>query len=175
MSAKTLILSLNALFIGLLPLYSIAESNLPIKPATSASVKVVEQFVQAFNEHSVERLLSYTTDSVHWFNLSGTKMLTETSSKNELGAAMADYFATLADAKATLTQVVSSANYVSTVEKVTWSNEGEMSSQCSLGVYELQQGKINAVWYYPAHACDPSADNRHIEQAEIGLLQDTRQ
>ncbi|MCL1050837.1 nuclear transport factor 2 family protein [Shewanella abyssi] len=175
MSAKTLILSLNALLIGIYPLYAIAESDVPMKPTTSASVAVVEKFVQAFNDHSVERLLAYTTDSVHWFNLSGTKMLTETSSKNELGAAMADYFATLADAKATLTQVVSSANYVSTVEKVTWSDEGELNSQCSLGVYELQQGKINAVWYYPAHACEPSVANDPIVQAEIGLLQDTRQ
>ncbi|QQX79971.1 nuclear transport factor 2 family protein [Shewanella sp. KX20019] len=173
MSAKTLILSFNALLIVLYPLYSIAESDVPIKATTTAPVAVVEKFVQAFNDHSVERLLSYTTDSVHWFNLSGTKMLTETSSKNELGAAMADYFATLADAKATLTQVVSSANYVSTVERVTWSDEGELNSQCSIGVYELQQEKINAVWYYPAHVCEPSVDNGASVQAE--LLQDTRQ
>lgn len=164
MSVKTLILSLNALLVGLLPLASIAETDVPLKP-TATTVQVVEQFVEAFNDHSVERLLSYTTDSVHWFNLSGTKMLTETSSKNELGAAMADYFTTLTDAKAVLVQVISSANYVSTIEKVTWSHEGVISSQCSVGVYELQERKINAVWYYPAHTCE----------ALVDVLQDTGQ
>ncbi|MCL1059768.1 hypothetical protein L2729_17495 [Shewanella gelidimarina] len=46
----------------------------------------------------------------------------------------------------TLTQVVASVNDVSTVVKVTWIYEGETS-----------------------------ADNSHIVQPEIGLLQDTRQ
>ena len=102
-------------------------------------------------------------------------MLTETSSKNELGAAMADYFETLADATATLTQVVSSGNYVSTVEQVTWSHDGELNSQCSIGVYELKQGKINGVWYYPAHACDVAVLESNIVAPEIGVLKETRQ
>ena len=173
MNIRSLNLSVCLLLISFVPAYSCADDVMPSN--TNASIEVVEQFIQAFNEHNVGQLLSHTTDTVHWLNISGSKMLIETSSKNELGAAMADYFQTLPDAKATLTQAVSSANYVSTIEKVTWSHDGEQDSQCSIGVYELKQGKINAVWYYPAHACDPESSNSNIVQPEIGLLKDTRQ
>lgn len=173
MNIKALNLSGCLLLISFVPAYCGADDVMPIK--ANASIEVVEQFIAAFNEHSVGQLLSHTTDSVHWFNISGSKMLIETSSKNELGAAMADYFQTLPDAKATLTQAVSSANYVSTIEKVTWSHDGELDSQCSIGVYELKQGKINAVWYYPAHACELEPGGDNIVQPEIGLLKETRQ
>lgn len=175
MNIKGFTLSVSVLLLCSIAVNSYAKEPITAKATTNVSVEVVEQFIQAFNEHSIEQLLSHTTDTVHWFNISGSKMLIETSSKNELGAAMADYFQTLPDAKATLTQAVSSANYVSTVEKVTWSHDGEQDSQCSIGVYELKQGKINAVWYYPAHACDPEPSNSNIVQPEIGLLKDTRQ
>lgn len=173
MNIRALNLSVCLLLISFVPAYSSADDVMPTNANTS--IEVVEQFIVSFNEHNVGKLLSHTTDTVHWFNMSGSKMLIETSSKNELGSAMADYFQTLPDAKATLTQAVSSGNYVSTVEKVTWSHDGELDSQCSIGVYELQQGKINAVWYYPAHACDLESGGDNIVQPEIGLLKDTRQ
>lgn len=143
------------------------------------SVQVVKQFIQGFNNHSVEQLLQHTTPNVHWFNLSGTKMDIETSTQQELGAAMTDYFASLSDAKASLRQILVSANYVSTVEEVTWSHDGEQHSQCSLGIYQLAGDKINAVWFYPSHACDETpwieVIGSELVQPEIGLLKDTRQ
>ncbi|GIU46545.1 hypothetical protein TUM4438_22580 [Shewanella sairae] len=162
-------------------------ANSAVDPAEAASnfvnepkpVKVVKQFIAGFNNHSVEQLLQHTTENVHWFNLAGGKMDTETSTRNELAAAMSDYFANLNDAKATLRQIIVSANYVSTVEEVTWSHDGEKSSQCSLGVYQLNGDKINAVWYYPAHACDEAtwkeAAVSDLVEPEIGLLKEMRQ
>ncbi|MCG9730723.1 nuclear transport factor 2 family protein [Shewanella sp. Isolate13] len=147
--------------------------------AQPKSVQVVKQFIQGFNNHSVEQLLQHTTPNVHWFNLSGTKMDIETSTQQELGAAMTDYFASLTDAKASLRQILVSANYVSTVEEVTWSHEGELHSQCSLGIYQLAGDKINAVWFYPSHVCDETpwveVTSPEIVQPEIGLLKETRQ
>ncbi|MCL1147392.1 nuclear transport factor 2 family protein [Shewanella marinintestina] len=138
------------------------------------AVKVVKQFIEGFNAQSVEQLIQHTTENVHWFNLSGLKMDIETSTQHELAAAMSDYFASLNDAKARLRQIVVSANYVSTVEEVTWSHDGEQSSQCSLGVYQLKGNKISAVWYYPAHTCDQVTSPQYVEP-EIGLLKETRQ
>ncbi|MGS0680014.1 nuclear transport factor 2 family protein [Shewanella sp. 125m-7] len=170
---------------ALMSLSSTVSAALPQQDVSQPpkSVLVVKQFIQGFNNHSVEQLLQHTTPNVHWFNLSGSKIDIETSSQHELGAAMTDYFASLTDAKATLRQIVVSANYVSTVEEVVWSHDGEQSSQCSLGVYQLSGDKINAVWYYPAHACDetiwkevntPDILQPEIMQPEIGLLKETR-
>ncbi|MCK8046612.1 nuclear transport factor 2 family protein [Shewanella sp. 1CM18E] len=161
---------------------SSAESAVATKPVAANEpepVKVVRQFIQAFNNHSVEQLLKHTTPNIHWSNVSTMKMDIQTSSQNELGAAMTDYFASLNNAKATLRRVTVTGNYVSTVEEVQWSHEGEQSSQCSLGVYQLNGDKINAVWYYPAHACGEQVwqdvAKPEIVQPEIGLLKETRQ
>lgn len=161
-----------------LSLKELSQKELPQKEQPlqeqPKSVQVVKQFIQGFNNHSVEQLLQQTTENVHWFNLSGAKMDIETSTQHELAAAMSDYFASLNDAKARLRQIVVSANYVSTVEEVTWSHDGEQSSQCSLGVYQLKGNKISAVWYYPAHTCDQVTSPQYVEP-EIGLLKETRQ
>ncbi|ABZ75018.1 conserved hypothetical protein [Shewanella halifaxensis HAW-EB4] len=178
MKPKIWLLAIGSALISVSPLVS-ASDPLPIETQQPDSVTVVKQFIQGFNNHSVEQLLQQTTPNVHWFNLSGTKMDVETSTQHELGAAMTDYFAHLTDAKAALRQIVVSANYVSTVEEVTWSHEGELSSQCSLGVYQLSGDKISAIWYYPAHACDETiwvdGSDPEIVQPEIGLLKETRQ
>ena len=177
MKPKIWLLAFGSVFMALSPLTDAAES-LPLEDQPK-SVQVVKQFIQGFNNHSVEQLLQQTTENVHWFNLSGVKMDIETASQNELAAAMADYFASLNDAKATLRQIIVSANYVSTVEEVTWSHDGDQSSQCSLGVYQLNGDKISAVWYYPSHACDETpwieVAAPKIVQPEIGLLKETRQ
>ncbi|MGS0827343.1 nuclear transport factor 2 family protein [Shewanella sp. 0m-8] len=178
MKPKIWLLAIGSALMSVSPLAS-ASNTLAIEAQQPDSVTVVKQFIQGFNNHSVEQLLQHTTPNVHWFNLSGTKMDVETATQHELGAAMTDYFSSLTDAHATLRQIVVSANYVSTVEEVTWSHEGEQSSQCSLGVYQLSGDKISAVWYYPAHACDQTTwvENSEpgIVQPEISLLKETRQ
>ncbi|WP_299802337.1 nuclear transport factor 2 family protein [uncultured Shewanella sp.] len=177
MKPKIWLLAFGSVFMTLSPLTDAAES-LPLEEQPK-SVQVVKQFIQGFNNHSVEQLLQHTTPNVHWFNLTGTKMDIETSTQQELGAAMTDYFASLTDAKASLRQILVSANYVSTVEEVTWSHDGEQNSQCSLGIYQLAGDKINAVWFYPSHACDETpwieVATPEIVQPEIGLLKETRQ
>ncbi|ABV89133.1 nuclear transport factor 2 family protein [Shewanella pealeana] len=177
MKPKIWLLAIGSVFLTLLPSAYAAEPQ-PLEDQPK-SVLVVKQFIQGFNNHSVEQLLQHTTPNVHWFNLTGTKMDIETSTQQELGAAMTDYFASLTDAKAKLRQILVSANYVSTVEEVTWSHDGERHSQCSLGIYQLAGDKINAVWYYPSHACDVTpwveVVSPEIVQPEIGLLKETRQ
>lgn len=159
----------------------VKSASVPVAEAVNEpeAVKVVRLFIQAFNNHSVEQLLKYTTANIHWSNVAAMKMDIQTSSQNELGAAMTDYFASLNNAKATLRRITVTGNYVSTVEEVQWSHDGEQSSQCSLGVYQLNGDKINAVWYYPAHACDEQVwqdeVNLDIVQPEIGLLKEMRQ
>ncbi|MFV7770187.1 nuclear transport factor 2 family protein [Shewanella marisflavi] len=136
---------LLAASIALLPLSASAD------PSTT---QVVKGFIDAYNQHSVEQMLNHVTDDVRWMHISGTNIEVETSDKAQFGAAMTDYFETLTGAQATILQLIDSSHFVSTVERVTWENDGELLSQCSIGNFRVQDGKIAEFWYLPAHACD---------------------
>ncbi|MCG9697781.1 nuclear transport factor 2 family protein [Shewanella sp. Isolate11] len=130
--------------------------------ADTASSTLVKQFIDAYNQHSVETMVQYVADDVRWMHITGTKVEVETSSKEQFGAAMSDYFETLNNPKATIVELITSAHYVSTVERVEWSTDGEQLSQCSIGNFRVENGKIAEFWYLPAHTCDEAT----IEAAE---------
>ncbi|GIU20950.1 hypothetical protein TUM4644_11360 [Shewanella colwelliana] len=145
---------------------------------TPQTTDVVEAFIGAYNQHSVEQMLQHVVDDVRWMHITGTKIEVETAGKAQFGAAMADYFETLGEANATILSMIHSSHFVSTVERVTWLNEGELLSQCSIGNFRIEGGKIAEFWYLPAHACDdveltPPVDD--IAPPEVGKLIETRQ
>ncbi|WP_299795219.1 nuclear transport factor 2 family protein [uncultured Shewanella sp.] len=161
-------------------------ASLAFLPLTSLAAQtpteVVESFIQAYNKHDVELMVQHTSESVRWMHISGTKVEVETSDRTEFGAAMTDYFETLKDARATILKIIDSGNYVSTVERVTWDNDGEQLSQCSIGTFRVKGGKLAEFWYFPAHACDePSSpempdksDSTDIEPVS-GALQEKQE
>jgi hypothetical protein len=122
--------------------------------ANDVQVLVVKRFVEAFNQKNVQMMQHHTTNDVHWFSVSRAAMELETDDKQALGEAMLRYFSAQDHAQAKVLSSVDSGSFVSTVEQVTWQQEGKWFSQCSLGVYRFDGDKIASVWYYPAHVCD---------------------
>ena len=140
---------------------------------TPTSSEVVQSFIQAYNQHDVGLMVSHTTDDVTWMHITGKKVEVETSSKAEFGAAMTDYFESLKGANATILDMMESGNYVSTVERVTWDNDGEELSQCSIGTFRGVDGKLAEFWYFPAHSCDELSAKQEVGP-EVGVLQQTQ-
>lgn len=140
---------LVAIGIALLPTSAIAVTS---------SADVVTGFIAAYNQHSVSAMVQYVADDVRWMHISGTKVEVETADKAQFGAAMTDYFETLNNPQASILQMITSGHYVSTVERIAWSADGEQLSQCSIGNFRVQDGKIAEFWYLPAHSCDEQVD-----------------
>ncbi len=154
---------------------SIALFSLSAHAGTESSPSnLVKQFIDAYNQNSVEAMVQYVSDDVRWMHITGNKIEVETSSKDQFGAAMTDYFETLNHPKATIIQSISSAHYVSTVERVEWTTDGEQLSQCSIGNFRIENGKIAEFWYLPAHTCDPVASQpieTKLDEAESEMPQ----
>lgn len=141
--------------------------------AAPSSSEVVESFIHAYNQHDVGLMVSHTADNVTWMHVTGKKVKVETSNKTEFGAAMTDYFESLKGANATILDIMESGSYVSTVERVTWDNDGEQLSQCSIGTFKVSEGKLAEFWYFPAHACDELSLKPEVAP-EVGVLQQTQ-
>ncbi|ABL98551.1 nuclear transport factor 2 family protein [Shewanella amazonensis] len=123
--------------------------------AQASPEAVVREFLAAFNQQNVAQMLAQTNQAVYWNHIKGQKVDTKAESQTEFGAALQDYFESLPGAHAEILSLTVSGSYVSILEQVSWNLDGEINSQCSIGVYELLGEKISSIWYYPAHGCEP--------------------
>ena len=119
----------------------------------------VKRFVDAFNQHDTEAMLIETTADVQWYSINGEIIQTESSGQQQLRQAMTNYFASLPSAHSSLTSINSQGDFVSTIEKAMWQQQGKSQQQCAVAVYQLFQNKISKVWYYPATACEYGHEN----------------
>jgi hypothetical protein len=113
----------------------------------------VERFVSAFNQHDVNGMIELTTPDVRWMSVSGKQISIEASTHAELSAAMTGYFESTPGARAEIGSISESGQFVHTLERAFWLADGAERSQCSMAVYELLDGKIQNVWYFPTHQC----------------------
>ena len=115
--------------------------------------KTVERFIEAFNKHDVEAMLTQASSDSRWMSIAGQKLSTETSTHEELRSAMTGYFESIPSARSEVRSIKESGPFVYTLEEAFWSSNGTEKSQCSVAVYELSENKIQNVWYFPAHDC----------------------
>lgn len=115
--------------------------------------ELVERFVSAFNQQDLDAMLEFSAPDMRWMSISGSRISVETSTHAELRAAMAGYFENTPGARAEVRSISESGQFVHTLEKAFWLSGGAERSQCSMAVYELLDGKLQNVWYFPAHQC----------------------
>ena len=114
---------------------------------------LVREFVAAYNDHDVARMLASCAPDVRWMSVSADKLTVETSGTEKLAEAVREYFRGLPSSRSELRSVIVSGNFVMASEQAMWESGGQTRTQCSASVYEVREGKIQSVWYFPAHGC----------------------
>lgn len=128
-------------------------THLPVLAQTSAHeppTRIVEQFIAAYNAHDVEAMLALVHPTVQWLSVDGAAVAVEADGAETLGEAMSGYFAALPSSRSTAEAIMEAGHFVSVWERAQWESNGETRTQRSLAVYEVEEGKIRRVWYYPA-------------------------
>ena len=112
----------------------------------------LDAFVEAFNAHDAARMASLVTDQFQLFYVSKDgKVKLATTGPAALKAEMTQYFQGLPTVRSTIDQRNEVGDYISFRETATWTaKDGGLRTQSSLAVYQLNNGKIHRVWYYPA-------------------------
>lgn len=112
---------------------------------------VVRAQLAAFNVRDVEAMIRLVTDDFVWYNIKGDEMSVEARGREALKKGMEGYFKSLPSARSEIHTMSTNGYFVSVRERATWkSKSGEDRSQNALAVYEVIDGKIKRVWYYPA-------------------------
>jgi len=109
----------------------------------------VRDYVSAFNEREIDTMLGMVSDDIQWLTVTGDKIVVETQGKPQLRESMAAYFKSTPSAKSELQWVQGSAQRVAALERASYQSKSGPRSQASLCVYELRDGLISRVYYYP--------------------------
>ena len=128
-------------------------------PAPDAAERQVRAFVDAFNQRHIDGMLALAADGIQWLSVDGPKVSMETEGKDALRASMTKYFQQCPSCKSDLVWLKTAGSRVTALERANWTNRaGVAVSQTSLSVYELKDGRIVRVYYFPAERDAPRLD-----------------
>jgi hypothetical protein len=126
--------------------YSIPERE--AEPKTNETI--IRDFQTAFNKHDVSAMLALVADDLQWFNVQGSKVEIEIEGKPALEKWLTGYFKSCPSCRSEIESLMSAGSYVTVHERAMWETKTGKKSQKSLAVYEVRDGSIRHVWYFPA-------------------------
>jgi hypothetical protein len=115
-----------------------------------AEQRLVERFLEAYNRHDVAAMLRLVHPQVEWLSVSGETISRETSGAAALAEATREYFASVPSARSTMEGMMPAGRFVSVWERAHWETSNGPRSQTSLSVYEVEDGAVRRIWYFPA-------------------------
>jgi ketosteroid isomerase-like protein len=99
-------------------------------------------------------MLSTMTNDVKWLGVAENQLAVETSDKQALIKAMSAHFTAKPDARSKINDSLALGDTVAVVEEAFHQQNGQLMSQCAMSLYQLEDGLIASITYYPANPCD---------------------
>lgn len=119
--------------------------------ALSPALLVVHGQMDAFNRHDVTAMAEGVAPDFVWFSVAEDELTVEIRGRSAFAEGMRSYFESLPSVRSELEESLSSGSFVTIRERAHWTDgSGVERSQRALGVYEVRDGMIQRVWYYPA-------------------------
>lgn len=142
-------LRLHRLGIGLVALLLTACTHQP--PGAVQNHGVVYSYVEAYNQRDLAGMAALMHDEVEWLSIDGSDVTVMARGKADLVTQMEAYFASPQVTQSSIEALVVDGDFRSARERAHWvASDGQTQSQSSLAVYQLEDGLIRRVWYYPA-------------------------
>jgi hypothetical protein len=125
-------------------------ASTPAAPAPEPAAQVVAAFVAAYNRHDVPALLALTDSAIVWLTIAGDSVQVETRGHDQLRASLESYFRSVPTTRSAIDGMTTLGPWVSVRERAHWQGASGPRSQAALAVYEVREGRVRRVWYYPA-------------------------
>lgn len=140
----------------LLLLFGAAQADAVPEPEPEA---LVAGFVDAYNRRDHRAIEAALAPNAKWYSVAGGEIAVEGADGAAIAAWIRNYLErSCTTCRSELVSIVRSGRFVSTVERAEWTGaDGRCLSQSGPAVYEVAEGRIHAVWYFPASNREPCA------------------
>lgn len=112
---------------------------------------IIEAYTAAYNTQDLAAMQGMMHPDIEWISLEGSEAIIYTSGRDQLVAELESYFASSSQSQSDLAHWATTGPYISVTERIVRPGQqpGEDVS-AARAVYELEDGLIRRVWYYPA-------------------------
>lgn len=118
---------------------------------TTPEAVVLRAYLDAYNRHEPEVVAALLSPKVKWYSLDADKLLTDGDGREALRTWLAGYFKSLSDARSDFLTIEQTGAFLSVRERASWTaKDGARLSQQAHAVYEIRDGLIERVWYFPS-------------------------
>jgi len=108
-------------------------------------------YLDAFNRHDAEAVAAFCAEDFKWYSIDGDKIAADAENRAQLRDWLVSYFKSLPSVRSEFLSIEQSGLYLTVRERASWQNaEGQRVAQQGFGVYEIRDGLIRRVWYYPS-------------------------
>ena len=108
-------------------------------------------YYDAFNRHDAEATAAFCAEDLKWFSVDGDKVGLDAENREQLRAWLTGYFAKLPTVRSDVLSLDQAGAFLTVRERASWQNAaGQRVSQQALAIYEVRDGLIRRVWYYPS-------------------------
>ncbi|WP_299194491.1 nuclear transport factor 2 family protein [uncultured Erythrobacter sp.] len=141
----------RAVLAGLLALTSLPALAHGEEAAPDPQRAIVSAYVDAYNQRNLDAMLALMHDDVQWLSVEADTVTVFADGKADLATQMRDYMTSPMVTTSEVSAGFVDGNFVAVTEIARWTNgEGEEREQSALAVYEIEDGLVRRVWYYPA-------------------------
>lgn len=131
-----------------------AGAQQPAPPRTvlqepAAAEQVILAQLAAFNAGDVETMVANVAEDFVWFAVEANYTEPRLRGREAFRTSMLQYFAAVPSARAEVEAIFPVGGFVAVRERAYWAEGSQQLSQASLAVYEVRDGLIRRVWYYP--------------------------
>lgn len=122
-----------------------------LRAADSPEIAVVRAQVAAFNRHDGDALAALLAPEVKWLSVDGDKLSVEGDGREAMRTWLIGYFKSFPDVHSEMADLTQTGAFVSYRERASWTaKDGKPRAQQAIAVYEVRDGLIVRVWYFPA-------------------------
>ena len=136
-------------FVGLLLSFGAGTAAEPT-PAPPDAIAVVRAQVADFNKHDAVALAERVSPDFVYYNVTSDATTVETKGREALREGMTAYFKSFPDVRSEIEGLMQAGPFVSFRERAIWTSATGEKAQSALAIYEVHDGLITRVWYYPA-------------------------
>jgi ketosteroid isomerase-like protein len=131
-------------------LLAAGTSGAAAPPAESAEAATVRAYFAAYNAHDIDAVVKLLHADFVWLNVVEDTIAVEVRGQEAVRTSLTGYFRGLPTARSEIESIATLGPWVSVRERAHWTGKSGARSQASLSVYEVRDGLLRRVWYYPS-------------------------
>ncbi len=118
---------------------------------TTPEALALRAYYDAFNRHDAAATAALCAEDLKWFSVSGDQTGTDASSRAQLHDWLIGYFKSFPTVRSEVLSLDQAGSFLTVRERASWENKaGQRVSQQALAIYEIRDGLIRRVWYFPS-------------------------